>query len=714
MQIQQQPNSKKRQRKGALKHPSWIFWVVTGAVTTLTIGLIFVIIWLAKTQNVNQLYVTLGILASITTIVFVVPSTILAFFQWYFPHTSNNSDSSPPTQNYQEAASIIKELTTEREVISPTIWNVPFQRNPFFTGREQLLMQLHEKFVHSKPMALTQARAINGLGGIGKTQIAVEYAYRYSSQYQYVFWVKVSSREALFADFKSLAQLLQLSVTNEEDQDILIAAVKYWLASHTGWLLILDNADDLLVISDILPASSTGHILITTRMQAVGGFADSIEVEKMDEHEGILLLLCRAKAITVVTSLDQVANSDLINAKALMKEMDGLPLALDQAGAYIEETGCTIAAYLDQYKQRHISLLNRRGGLGIDHPDPVATTWSLSFEAVKQINPIAADLLSFCVFLPPDAIPEEMIMKNVNELGPNLKRISKDPFLLDDAIATLRRYSLIRRNSDSKTFSLHRLVQAVLKANMNKRTQLLWAERTVRAINKALVKVDITNWSQSQQYLSFIQACIDQINQDAMAFSKVAQLLDLPKWFQQGYRFVRAEYHYIIHEDNSRHHSQITSILLETFKDGISIFEDRYAWSGQGQEEDLQVLSAGHSLVEVIERAHWKYVRIFLGRELSKGEQAEVRIILDLYDLENKFEPYLAKTVGEQLDYLILKVVLPISNFPPHITFSERNILSPEVPSTLTQPGKINTHSGEIHWEIASPVFGHRYEIRWE
>ena len=100
---------------------------------------------------------------------------------------------------------------------------------------------------------MTQAQAISGLGGIGKTQVAVEYAYRYRNHYQAIFWINATSRDAISADFVILAALLDLPEQQEKDQDIVLRAVKRWLSSHTHWLLILDNVDDLEMIVDFLP-----------------------------------------------------------------------------------------------------------------------------------------------------------------------------------------------------------------------------------------------------------------------------------------------------------------------------------------------------------------------------------------------------------------------------------------------------------------------------
>src|SRR5438067_2254461 len=125
----------------------------------------------------------------------------------------------------------------------PPIWNVPHLRNLYFTGRENILVQLHSILNNKKSVALSQTIAISGLGGIGKTQTALEYAYRYSDEYKAVLWVRADSHEALVSNFIALADLLKLPEKNEADENCIITAVKRWLQEHTQWLLILDNAD---------------------------------------------------------------------------------------------------------------------------------------------------------------------------------------------------------------------------------------------------------------------------------------------------------------------------------------------------------------------------------------------------------------------------------------------------------------------------------------
>ena len=129
-------------------------------------------------------------------------------------------------------------------------------------GREELLKQLHDNLTQNKAAALTQAQAIYGLGGIGKTQTAVEYAYRYRDEYRSVLWVNATTRDELITSFVGLATLLNLTEQQEQDQTKIVEAVKHWFTTHNEWLLIVDNADDLAMAGDFLPASGKGHLLL--------------------------------------------------------------------------------------------------------------------------------------------------------------------------------------------------------------------------------------------------------------------------------------------------------------------------------------------------------------------------------------------------------------------------------------------------------------------
>ncbi len=426
--------------------------------------------------------------------------------------------------------------------LSTRISNIPYARNLYFTGRTEVLQHLYETLLTASTAALTQPQAISGLGGIGKTQTAVEYAHRYRDHYQLVLWARADSRELLISDFVSIANLLNLPGKNDEDQNRVVQVVKHWLEDNTQWLLILDNADDLEMTSEFLPSAGRGHTLLTTRAQALGTIAQGVEIEKMEPEMGALFLLRRAKLLPHHTPLERASAVMQTEAKEIAEMMDGLPLALDQAGAFIEETACSLADYLTYYRTRQATLLKRRGRLTANHTESVATTWSLSFEKIEQASPAAAELLRLCAFLHPDAMPEEIISEGASYLGPILAPIAADPIELNEAINELRRFSLIRRNSELKFLNIHRLVQVVLKDRMDETTQQQWAVRIVQAVNRVFPDVSYETWPQCERYFHQVQVCAALIEQYSLAFPEAARLLDLAGYYlQERGQYIQAE-----------------------------------------------------------------------------------------------------------------------------------------------------------------------------
>ena len=277
---------------------------------------------------------------------------------------------------------------------------------------------------------------LSGLGGIGKTQASVEYAQQHLTEYAYAFWAKADLRESLISGYMRIAELLKLpelkasdhsreslisdDVRIEEllklpepkdnDQTLAVASVKRWLNSHEGWLLILDNADDIQMASEFIPAGNNGHVILTTCARAVGAIAGRVEIREMGIEEGALFILRRAKYIAETASLEAATEADRATAKEITTQLDGLPLALDQAAAYIEETACGLSGYLELYRDYAPELLRRRGVLASDHPDPVASTWALSFEKIEKPIPLQRNCCSFARSCIPTRSPKTCSM----------------------------------------------------------------------------------------------------------------------------------------------------------------------------------------------------------------------------------------------------------------------------------------------------------------
>src|SRR5258708_6115914 len=390
--------------------------------------------------------------------------------------------------------------------VRPDIENLPFTPNPFFTGRKSYLKQLVHLFHESGSVAPKRpiVISISGLAGIGKTQLALAYAYHcYPNPYRAVLWVN-ADRTTLEASYGSLAKTLDLPEKDEHELERRIEAVMKWLADHTNWLLIMDNADELELARAFIPRSQHGHILFTTRSQFAGEIgALQIELDKMKAAEGRRFLLRRTRVLEDKAKLDTVGESDL----QLVKLLDGHPLALDQAGAYIEQTEVSLTEYINLYqKQRRLMLAKRDALEGehrehpeySDHPDTVVVTFGLCFAMARERHRLADEILNFCAFLQPDAIPEELFLHD------DSFKVDTDTF--NGGIAALRRYSLVKRNGQEMTLSMHRLVQAVLIDGMPD-LQTQWRDRVARALLATFPEVESGNWGQWERLLPHALVC---------------------------------------------------------------------------------------------------------------------------------------------------------------------------------------------------------------
>lgn len=411
-------------------------------------------------------------------------------------------------------------LEASLTALSP-YWLVPFSRNPFFTGREEILQVLHTQLDVERSAALTQSSALCGLGGVGKTQIALEYAYQYALDYSAIFWIEAETSETAISSLWRIAELLQLPEGQETDQQRVVIAVQHWLSSHSGWLLIWDNLEDLELLPRLLPTARQGAVLLTTRSQALGTLAWGMNLAPMEQREGMMFVLRRAKMQEPEATdehMQQLAvqqPDEYAAASELVTIMGGLPLALDQAGAYIEETNCGIEGYLRRYKQQRLHLLDRRGVVHSDHPDSVVATLRLACQHVAQQHPAALELLRFCAFLYPEAIYEKFLVVGAAHLGPGLESVVVDVSQFDAALATLRSFSLVQRQPEIQMLSLHRLIQVILREEMSEEEQAEFQQRAVHLLHAVFPEITPVTFIETrelcEQLLPHVMTCVATI-----------------------------------------------------------------------------------------------------------------------------------------------------------------------------------------------------------
>jgi tetratricopeptide (TPR) repeat protein len=402
--------------------------------------------------------------------------------------------------------------------------------NQIFTGREEVLDEL------KKELARSGRAAFSGMPGVGKTQTATAYAHRqYAADvYDYVLYARAASETELLTDFVGAAQALNLPGKGDANFNVVAASVKSWLEGAERWLLIFDNADNLAVVRSHLPANPQGHILFTRRPADATGVARTIKIDTMNEDEGALLLLRRAELVEGYATLDAVAPETAKQARELARELDGLPLSLDIAGAFIKETSTRPDEYLKLYRAEGKRLRQERDP-NAPYEHSVATAFALAFKQVATpaddsedsaiIARAAADLLRLCAFLAPDAIPLELILANASILGEDLQRALNDPIWRKKTIAKAARYSLLDANTQSPTYDMHREVQAVMRDELDDQSQCLWANRALQSLISALPDVqEFANWETCDLLVPHAQACLEHSDRLNIETEAVARL----------------------------------------------------------------------------------------------------------------------------------------------------------------------------------------------
>ncbi|MEI6757387.1 MAG: FxSxx-COOH system tetratricopeptide repeat protein [Chlorobium sp.] len=349
----------------------------------------------------------------------------------------------------------------------PSVCNIP-RRNPNFTGRESILDELRILLQSGQNTAITQ-QAIYGLGGIGKTQLAIEYAWRNIAAYDLIWWIRSEDSSTLASDYAALADELDLPEKEAQEQAVTIRAVKKYLGHNQNWLLIFDNARDSDSIRNYLPTSTGGHALITSRNQNWNNtFCQSHGIEVWSREESVAFLHKR------------ITGSDDTAAATLAETLGGLPLALEQAAAYCNARHKSCAEYLDLFTTCRQQLWTREKQPD-NYPDTVATTWTLAFQETERV-PCATDILNLCSLVAPDAIPQTLILQALNCYAAKEGKPPAGVLQIDDAIEALVTYSFI--TLEQKFFSIHRLVQTVAQDRMQPEARERYRASAIKALSE--------------------------------------------------------------------------------------------------------------------------------------------------------------------------------------------------------------------------------------
>jgi tetratricopeptide (TPR) repeat protein len=343
----------------------------------------------------------------------------------------------------------------------PEIFGGVPQRNKNFTGRDELLDQLRQGIATEVTAVLPHA--LHGIGGVGKTQVAIEYAYRFGSEYDLVWWIPADQAVLVPSSLAALSPRLGLpEATASGIQDAASAVLEALRRGepYSRWLLIFDNADEPEDITEFIPRG-VGHVLITSRNQRWQGVVETVEVDVFNRTESVDFLNKRVPRA--------IAPPDAI---LLAQELGDLPLALEQAGALQAETGMSVEEYLRLLREQTSALLAE--SKPSEYPVSMTAAWKLSVTNLELKQPAALELLNCCAFFGPDPVPRDVFRRGVQSERPELRAILGEPILLTRVVRDLGRYALVKIDTVNRTIQVHRLIQALLRDELDDRDQALF------------------------------------------------------------------------------------------------------------------------------------------------------------------------------------------------------------------------------------------------
>lgn len=354
-----------------------------------------------------------------------------------------------------------------------------------FEGRNEALNEL------ANPIR-GNIHVIHGLGGVGKTQLAIKFALDHVADYRVIWHVRAENEATATSDLSNLAVALELAHESENISQKL-TKLQHWFAKNDDWLLILDNAQRLDVLRTALPAGGAvlGKVVVTSLKENWGNSVAKIRLDVWTERESVAFFRKRLE-------VGEYRNGDEL--KELAKLLGNLPLALEQAAAYISSTPGTLQEYIDLFRARRKELWGdeQHEQPPSDYHATVATTWSISIEKVEEASPGALALLQICSFFAPEFIPLSLLEWGKDMLPDPLPGTLNDPLARNRAFAALGNYSLVQLNAND-FISVHNLVQDVVRDHIptSRHDTMLEAVLKIQITASPFDKDDQRTWATS-------------------------------------------------------------------------------------------------------------------------------------------------------------------------------------------------------------------------
>ena len=305
------------------------------------------------------------------------------------------------------------------------------------------------------------------MGGVGKTQVTLEYVYTNQNNYERIYWITAVDQASLLLGYQKIAEIAELKLSPDSDPVNIAETVIRYLRQIQSYLLVIDNLDDIEIVHDFLPEPGPQkHTIITTRNPNTEGIpAEGIEVPLLGHDEALDLLSTLSKVEIISNSAEKK------HAEEIITKLERLPLAIEQAGAYVREAAGDFATFLEHYEKRRKELHRwvPKGNWSRQYPFSVATTWSLSFNTLRKTHRQTARLFQLFSFLNPDGILIDFLISAVKVLGYRLRNVVSDSIKLAKALNELEQFSLIKWNCQLKSVQIHRLVQQVIRDEMSEK-----------------------------------------------------------------------------------------------------------------------------------------------------------------------------------------------------------------------------------------------------
>jgi len=403
---------------------------------------------------------------------------------------------------------------------------VPHTRNRNFAGRDELLAKIAVCLRERAPAVV----ALTGLAGVGKSQVALEYVYRKKREYDLVAWIRGEERAVLESDLVDLAASLGLEQAGDPDTALVLSAVKRHLDGRSGWLLIFDNVERPETLLRYLPADPSGHVIVTSRWRNWGRYAENLAVDPFESAEAIAFMERR------------LSGEEPAAVRRLVDELGRLPLALEEAAAYMEATGRSVSSYLELFENHHRALLDQ-----IRPPDDYPWTFRTALEVSLQHLQTQSDavhVLKLLAFVAPDDISVPLLLRKELETGDTPFEIASD-----HCVSTLAKYSLLKIDRDA--VAVHRLVQLVVRDRLSADEYAHYGMRVLELVEEQFPSVGAMGELQTKcrklvphaiALFTHIAALPAARNRLAALMGRVGTFLSASSWSEGAIRYLDNAY----------------------------------------------------------------------------------------------------------------------------------------------------------------------------